>query len=117
MANVSTAESPCALLQMKDPTEPATAATNDTNKNQSALFRFRKSNGMRTLRYASAYTAKAKGSTRANSSATSTVIPEYRANENVARYAERNAHSNPSQNTIQTHMTRGGYTVTENRMG
>src|SRR5262245_61816783 len=108
MANVSTGDSPFASLQMNDPTEPATAATNDTNRNQRTPFRLRKSNGIRTLRYARAYAANARGSTKANNSARSTGIPEYRASEKVARYAERNAHSNPSQNTIQTHMTRGG---------
>src|SRR5437016_3308623 len=108
MANASAGPRPWEVLHTNDPTDPPTAATNDTTRNQPALWILCMSNGTRAMRYASAYTASASGSTRAKSNARSGRIPEYRANENVARYAERNAHSNPSQKSIHRQMTSGG---------
>ena len=50
IARLSAAESPCASLQMKDPVDPATAATNDTTTNQMTLFGCRRSKEIRAVR-------------------------------------------------------------------
>src|SRR6185369_4782694 len=50
IASVSAAESPLDSLQMKEPVDPATAATNDTTMNHIPLFGWRKSKGSRAVR-------------------------------------------------------------------